>query len=64
MIDRIGRKKSYAAGSLIIALVLAYLFSEGLSTVYLSPHPCHGVGFAICITAAFTYIASIVPKSA
>jgi MFS family permease len=66
MIDRIGRKKSYAAGSLIMTLMpLAYLFFRGaLDGFYLLlilVRVIHGVGFAICITAAFTYIADIIP---
>lgn len=66
MIDRIGRKKSYAAGSLIMTVMpLAYLFFRGsLDSFYLSlilVRVIHGVGFAICITAAFTYIADIIP---
>ena len=67
MIDRIGRKKSYAAGSLITTLMpLAYLFFRGTLDSFYLPlilvRVVHGVGFAICITAAFTYIADIVPK--
>ena len=67
MIDRIGRKKSYAVGSLIMALLpLVYLFFKGdLYSFYLpliAVRVIHGIGFAICITAAFTYIADIVPK--
>ena len=67
MIDRIGRKKSYAAGSLIMTVMpAAYLFFRGpLDSFYLPlilVRVVHGVGFAICITAAFTYIADIIPK--
>ncbi|MGA2402155.1 MAG: MFS transporter [Syntrophobacteraceae bacterium] len=67
MIDRIGRKKSYAAGSLIMTLMpLAYLFFRGALDSFYLPlilvRVVHGVGFAICITAAFTYIADIIPK--
>jgi len=66
MIDRIGRKRSYAAGSLIMTLLpLAYLLFKGdLDNFYLPlivVRVIHGVGFAICITAAFTYIADIIP---
>ena len=36
MIDRIGRKKSYAAGSLIMTIMpAAYLFSEAHSIVFI-----------------------------
>ncbi|MHC1725794.1 MAG: MFS transporter [Syntrophobacteraceae bacterium] len=67
MIDKIGRKKSYAVGSLIMALMpLTYLFFKGnLYNFYLPlilVRVVHGVGFAICITAAFTYLADIIPK--
>ena len=67
MIDRIGRKKSYAAGSLIMTIMpAAYLFFRGpLDSFYLPlilVRVAHGIGFAICITAAFTYIADIIPK--
>jgi len=67
MIDRIGRKKSYAAGSMIMTLMpLAYLFFRGaLDSFYLAlimVRVVHGIGFAICITAAFTYIADIIPS--
>jgi MFS family permease len=66
MIDRIGRKKSYAAGSLIMTLMpLAYLFCRGALDSFYLPlmliRVIHGVGFAICITSAFTYIADIIP---
>jgi MFS family permease len=66
MIDRIGRKKSYAAGSVIMTLMpLAYLLFRGaLDGFYLLlilVRVIHGVGFAICITAAFTYVADIIP---
>jgi MFS family permease len=67
MIDKLGRKKSYTIGSLIMFLLpLTYLLFKGsLYNFYLSlllVRVVHGVGFAICITAAFTYIADIVPK--
>ena len=66
MIDRVGRKRSYAAGSLIMTVMpLAYLFfRDTLDSFYLPlilVRVIHGVGFAICITAAFTYIADIIP---
>lgn len=67
MIDRIGRKKSYTIGSLIMtALPLAYLlFRGGLSMFYTAlilVRVIHGVGLALCFTAAFTYIADIIPE--
>jgi len=66
MIDRIGRKKSYAAGSLIMTVTpAAYLLFRGTLDSFYLPlilvRVVHGVGFAICITAAFTYIADIIP---
>jgi MFS family permease len=66
MIDKIGRKRSYATGSLIMTLLpLLYLFFKGALDGFYLPlilvRVIHGVGFAICITAAFTYIADIIP---
>ncbi len=66
MIDRIGRKKSYTVGSLKMSVVpLAYLFFQGDLSDFYFPLLCirivHGMGFAICLTAAFTYIADLVP---
>ena len=67
MIDRIGRKRSYTIGCAIMAVLpLGYLLFDGdLSSFYLSLiliRIIHGVGLAICFTAAFTYIADIIPK--
>jgi MFS family permease len=66
MIDRMGRKKSYAAGATIMTLApLAYLFFRGTLDSFYLPlivvRVAHGIGFAICITAVFTYIADIIP---
>ncbi len=66
MIDRIGRKRSYTLGCMImIALPLIYLFFRGnLSHFYLPlilVRIFHGIGLAICFTGAFTYVADIVP---
>jgi MFS family permease len=66
MIDRIGRKRSYLFGCTIMAaLPLIYLFFQGeLSHFYfplLLVRIFHGVGLGICFTAAFTYVADIVP---
>lgn len=66
MIDRIGRKKSYTLGTLIMAtLPLAYLPFEGeLRTFYLPlllVRIVHGVGLAMVFTAALTYISDIIP---
>jgi MFS family permease len=67
MIDRIGRKKSYTIGSLQMSVLpLAYLHFRGdLSEFYfflLCVRIIHGMGFAICLTAAFTYIADLIPE--
>ncbi len=67
MIDKIGRKRSYVFGLLIMTLLpLAYLpFSGRLYDFYLPlvlVRVVHGVGFAICVTAAFTYIADLLPR--
>ena len=67
MIDRIGRKRSYTIGCSIMSILpLIYLFFGGnLSHFYLFlilVRIVHGVGLAICFTAAFTYIADIAPE--
>ena len=66
MVDRIGRKRSYTVGCIIISILpLLYMLLRGsLSEFYLPLlflRVIHGVGVAICFTAAFTYIADIVP---
>ena len=68
MIDKVGRKRSYSLGCLIASLApLTYLFFHGNLDHFYAPlivvRLAHGVGFAICFTAAFTYIADIVPKT-
>ncbi len=68
MVDRIGRKKSYTIGCIIMSITPAmYLFFRGdLSNFYLPlilVRILHGVGLAICFTASFTYIADIVPET-
>ena len=67
MVDRIGRKKSYTIGCIIMSIVpVMYLFFRGdLSNFYfplILVRILHGVGLAICFTASFTYIADIVPE--
>jgi MFS family permease len=67
MIDRIGRKRSYTIGSVIMSILpLIYLLFRGqLSHFYLPlilVRIFHGVGLAICFTAVYTYVADIVPK--
>jgi MFS family permease len=66
MIDRIGRKRSYTLGSMImVAAPLLHLgFVDPLGTGYpwlLLLRFGHGVGMAICFTAVFTYMADILP---
>jgi len=67
MVDRVGRKRCYGAGCMIICLLaLSYLLFEGdLSTFFLPlflVRLLHGVGLAICFTAGFTFVADIVPE--
>jgi MFS family permease len=67
MIDRIGRKRSYGMGCVIMSLVsLCYLGFKGELTGFYLPlllvRLLHGVGLAISFTAAFTYVADIVPR--
>jgi len=67
MIDRIGRKRSYTMGCLIMtALPLAYLLLRGdIHRSYpflLLVRLIHGVGLAICFTSVFTYMADIIPE--
>lgn len=66
MVDAIGRKRSYTIGcSIMTILPLCHMFFPGeVSEAYiplLLARIVHGVGFAICITAAFTFIADMVP---
>jgi MFS family permease len=68
MIDRIGRKRSYTIGTLVLSVLpLAYLLFRGdVSRFYLFlivVRIIHGLGLAICFTAAFTYIADIIPPT-
>lgn len=68
MIDRIGRKRSYTIGSLIMtALPFTYLLFRGGLSMFYTPlilvRVIHGVGLALCFTAAFTYIADIIPEA-
>jgi MFS family permease len=66
MVDRLGRKKSYTIGTLILTMVsLTYLFIPGdidrfFFFLFLI-RVLHGVGVALCFTSAFTYIADIIP---
>lgn len=67
MIDKVGRKTSYTIGSLIMSMLpLLYLFFEGELASFYFPlfavRIIHGVGLALCITAAFTYAADVIPE--
>ena len=67
MIDRIGRKRSYTLGSiLMVAAPLLYLgLHDPLGTYYplfILLRLMHGVGLAICFTAVFTFMADILPQ--
>lgn len=66
MIDRLGRKKSYLIGCLIMTVMpLFYLnFTGQLEDFYyplLLVRIVHGVGLAICFTAIFTFVADLIP---
>ena len=68
MIDRIGRKRSYTLGNLLMvaAPLLHLAFSEPLGSAYpwlLALRAVHGIGLAICFTAIFTYMADILPAA-
>ncbi len=66
LIDRVGRKRSFTLGALIMTLLpLAYLSFQGPLAGFYLPlllvRVIHGVGVALCFTAAFTFIADVVP---
>lgn len=68
MIDRIGRKRSYTFGSLIMMLApLCYLPLAGSLDDFFWPlmllRVIHGVGLAICFTAIFTFIVDLIPPA-
>jgi MFS family permease len=67
MVDKIGRKRSYTVGCLIMSVLpLVYLLFNGDLTDFYLPlllvRLLHGVGLAICFTSVFTYIVDIVPQ--
>jgi len=67
MIDRIGRKRSYTLGSiLMLASPFLYLgIQDPLGSAYLPfllLRALHGVGLAICFTSVFTFMADILPR--
>ncbi|MFO7813929.1 MAG: MFS transporter [Pelovirga sp.] len=66
MIDRIGRKRSYSIGCMIMTLLpLLHLLLHGpLENYYaalLLLRIVHGVGLAICFTSVFTFIIDLIP---
>ena len=67
MIDRIGRKRSYTLGS-ILMVVSPFLYlgiHDPLGSAYLPfllLRAVHGVGLAICFTSVFTFMADILPR--
>ena len=66
MIDRLGRKRSYTLGCLIMTLLpLLHLGLSGPLERYYLPllllRMIHGVGLAICFTAVFTFIVDLIP---
>lgn len=67
MVDRIGRKRSYSLGCLIMTLMpLLHLPLVGpLNNYYLLLllyRIIHGIGLAICFTAVFTFIVDLIPE--
>jgi MFS family permease len=67
MIDRIGRKRSYTVGSILMVVspLLYLLIEDPLGATYplfLALRALHGVGLAICFTAVFTFMADILPQ--
>ncbi len=66
MIDRMGRKWTFSTGALIMSIMpLAYTLFQGSVKDFLWPllfvRVLHGVGFALCFTAAFTCVADLIP---
>ncbi len=67
MIDRIGRKRSYTLGSIlmVVAPLLYTTLHDPLGAGYplfIMLRLVHGVGLAICFTAVFTFMADILPR--
>ncbi len=68
MIDRLGRKRSYTLGTLIVfGLPFFYLLlDDPLGRAYplfLLIRILHGIGMATCFTAVFTYIGDLLPAN-
>jgi len=67
MIDRIGRKRSYTLGSILMVVspLLYISLHDPLGAYYplfILLRLAHGVGLAICFTAVFTFMADILPQ--
>jgi MFS family permease len=67
MIDRIGRKRSYTLGSILMLVspLLYTCFANPFGSAYplfLLLRGVHGIGLAICFTAVFTFMADILPQ--
>ena len=67
MIDRLGRKRCFTIGSIIMTLMpLLHLFLSGplagFYSLLLLLRVVHGIGLAICFTAVFTFVADIIPE--
>lgn len=67
MIDRLGRKRSYSLGCIIMTLMpLLHLLLNGPLENYYLPllllRIVHGIGLAICFTAVFTFIVDLIPE--
>lgn len=68
LIDRIGRRRSFTIGSLMMVMLpVGYLLLSGPLTgfylVLMVMRILHGIGMALCFTAAFTFVADIVPPA-
>ena len=66
MIDRIGRKRSYTIGTMMMTVLpLVHLLLRGPLSSYYAPllliRIVHGIGLAICFTAVFTFIIDLIP---
>jgi len=65
MIDRLGRKRSYTLGSLVMVALPPFYLMFAAPPLALVPlgllRIVHGIGMATCFTAAFTFIVDILP---
>jgi MFS family permease len=66
MVDHLGRRRSYGIGCMIMCILpFTYLLFGGTLSSFYFPlilvRILHGVGLAICFTAAFTYATDIIP---